>query len=122
MGNLKKIEKKYKTKTFIKISLKDSFFIPENTWHSHIQIRGQSRFNLFQHWLISKMIIFRGKMSIQRCNLKKSINIYKEIKKFNKPLTVDKVYYKSFTKKFFFYAWAIPTNIQNIDDEKILFY
>jgi len=105
---LKKVEKKYKPTSFLKINLKDNLFIPENSWHSHFQVRGQSKYNLFHHWLITKMVIYKKSLKIKNYNLKKGIKINNEKKKFNKPLEVNNIFYKSFNNKFFYYNWAVP--------------
>ena len=38
-----KINKKYKIKSFFKINLDPKKLIPENTWHSHFLLKGQSK-------------------------------------------------------------------------------
>ena len=118
---LKKIEKKYKPKFFSKINLKDSLFIPENSWHAHLQIKGQSKYNLFHHWLITKMIIYNKNLKIKNYDLKKEIKISNKIIKLNKPLEVNNIFYKSFNNKFFYYNWAVPKIFKFIMMKKFKF-
>ncbi len=109
---LKKIEKKYKLDFFFQLDLKGNIFIPENTLHSHTQVRGQSKYNLFHHWLISKMVIFKKSIKVKKINFKKNLKIEKEVLKLNKPLSVQNIYYKGINNKIFYYLWDVPKIIK----------
>lgn len=108
---LKKIEKKYKVNSYSIIKLNDKLFIPENSWHLNCQMGRQSKYNLFNHWLISKIIIF-NKKKINILNLKKKINLKKEIKKLDNGLILQKIFYLSSNNKFFIYRWDVPRIFQ----------
>ncbi len=109
---LKKIEKKYEINFFFQLDLKENIFIPENTLHSHTQVRGQSKYNLFHHWLISKMVDFRDTFKVKKIYLKKNLNIEKRVLELNKPLNVQNVYYKGINNKIFYYLWDVPKIIK----------
>ena len=144
---LRKIEKKYNINSAYKISLKDETFIPENTWHAHILTRSNlHKYNLFHHWLLSKMIDEKD-IDTKNFDLKKNLNLKKEILKLNKPDKFHKIFYKSFNNKIFYYQWDVPKeikikimkyfkfiniplgvkeinkyNYENLDREKIFYY
>ena len=104
--------KKYNVNSCYKISLKDETFIPENTWHSHTLIRSvNQKYNLYPHWLLSKMIDYKNINTIN-FYLKKKLNIKKEILKLNKPDKFYKIFYKSFNDKIFYYRWEVPKEIK----------
>ena len=109
---LRKIEKKYNVNSFYKISLRDETFIPENTLHAHILIRSNlHKYNLFHHWLLSKMIDERDIDTIN-FDVKKNLDLKKEIFKLNEPDKFHKIFYKSFNNKIFYYQWEVPKEIK----------
>lgn len=109
---LRKIKKKYNINSFCKIALKDEAFVPQNTWHAHILTRSaQYKYNLYHHWLLSKMIDYKNINTIN-IYLKKKLNIKKEILKLNKPDKFYKIFYKSFNDKIFYYRWEVPKEIK----------
>ena len=110
---LKKIENKYNIKSFSKISLSDNFFIPENTWHAHLLTRSsQHKYNLFHHWLISKMLENKKKIKINHLSLKNNLSIESELLKLSKPNKYQNIFYKSLDNKIFYYLWDVPRKIK----------
>ncbi len=109
---LEKIEKKYKINYFYKISLKNNIFIPENTWHSHILIRNaKHKYNLFHHWLLTKMIEERNVRTI-KLRLKNNLRIEKKVSKLNRPNKYQNIFHKSLNNNLFYYLWDVPREIK----------
>jgi putative transferase (TIGR04331 family) len=110
---LDKIEKKYKISSFSEIILDDRFFVPNNTWHAHILTKsGIHKFNLFHHWIISKMISYKKKIKRNYLELNKNLDLRKQIFKLDKPLQYQNIFYKSMDNKIFYYLWDVPKIIK----------
>ena len=108
----KKIEREYNIKTRYRIAVKDEIFIPENTWHAHKLTRSsEHKYNLFHHWLLSKIIEGKNLRSI-KIKLKKGISLKKKIAQLSKPSEYSNIIHKSLNNKIFYYLWDVPREVK----------
>ena len=107
--NVKKINKKYLLKSYTKILINEKNLIPDNTWHSHMLVRGNFKYNLFHHWIITSLIQNILKIKANKIKINNKINLNKKLKIVDKSkLHLDRIFYKSLNNKIFFHHWNVP--------------